>query len=101
MFLATTADERYWKVDEPILFLGEWCKRYRRREVWEKLDHRTVPYHWDDRLRLRRDYGYLRGVYERQLGLLSQRLNAIHGTSHGERYWRILVGPWLSQFIEV
>lgn len=101
MFLATTADERYWKVDEPILFLGEWCKRYRRREFWGKLDHRTLAYHWDDRQRLRRDYDYLRGVYERQLKALAGRLNEIHGSDHSERYWRILVGPWLSQFIEV
>jgi len=37
-FLVTTADERTWPKDRPILFLGEWCRLYNRRHVWSKLD---------------------------------------------------------------
>jgi putative transferase (TIGR04331 family) len=101
MFLAVTADERYWRTGEKILFLGEWCKRFSRRHVWSALDHETLPYHWDDRALLHRDYLRLRRIYEQRLRLISGQLNAAHGTAHSERYWRILVGPWLSHFIEV
>lgn len=100
MFLITTADERYWKPDEKILFLGEWCKRYNRKHVWSKLDHETVPYHWDDRSRLFRDYQYLAGVYEQSLAALALRLDHLHGESRSTRYWRIIIGPWLRYFIE-
>ncbi len=101
MLLVTTADERTWKTNEKILFLGEWCKRYTRRHVWSTLQHETLPYHWDDRTKLYRDFLYLREVYERYLAALTQSLNTLHGCNHSTRYWRILIGPWLRYFIEI
>lgn len=100
MFLITTADTRTWKNDEKVLFLGEWCRRYSLRARWQAMEHEVLPYHWDDRARLERDYHYLTGVIERTLAALSERLNAIHGTDHPLRYWRIVIGPWLAFFIE-
>jgi len=100
-FLITTADERSWRTDCPVLFLGEWCRLYDRREVWQQLDARIVPYHWDDREQLYRDYLYLREQYEILLGDLSEALNRFHGVQHSLRYWRILVGPWLGYFIQM
>lgn len=100
MFLVTTADERYWKTDAKILFLGEWCKRYDRKDIWSKLDYETLPYHWDDRQRLFRDFQFLAGVYEQRLATLAQQLNQLHGEMRSVRYWRIIIGPWLRYFIE-
>ena len=59
MLLITTADQRFWKTDEPVLFLGEWCKLFSQKAVWEKLDYEVLPYHWDDRGKLYNDYLYL------------------------------------------
>ena len=98
-FLATTSDERTWRSDRPILFLGEWCRRYDRRAAWEHLDAEVVPYHWDDRRQLDVDYQRLQSVYEQLLCLMSASLNQHHGTAHSVRYWRILLGPWLFMFI--
>ena len=63
MFLITTADKRFWKTGEPVLFLGEWCKLFPERHIWEKLDYEVLPYHWDDRKRLYEDYLSLNDVY--------------------------------------
>lgn len=101
MFLITTADQRYWKTDEKILFLGEWCKIYEQKHVWSKLDYEVLPYHWDDRSRLPQEYPYIRFVYEKYLQCLAGRLNEIHGVSYSIRYWRILIGPWLGFFIQI
>lgn len=101
MFLINTADQRFWKKDEKILFLGEWCKIYNQRHIWSNLDHEVLPYHWDDRGRLYRDYQYLNGVYEKYLKLLAERLNDLHGGGYSARYWRIIIGPWLFYFIEI
>lgn len=101
MFLATTALEDFWDKSQKILFLGEWCKLYERRHVWENLSHSVLPYHWDDRDKLNRDFHYLDDVYERYLGLLAEILNGLHKTSHSKRYWRIIIGPWLFYFIEI
>lgn len=100
-FLITTADERSWRPDRPVLFLGEWCRLYKRRASWERLDAQVVPYHWDDREQLYRDYLYLRDLYESLLSELAEALNAYHGVAHSQRYWRLLVGPWLGYFTQI
>jgi len=101
MFLVTTADQRHWKTDEEIVFLGEWCRLYSQKNIWSKLDHRVLPYHWDDRKRLYEDSLYLQSVYEKYLEQLTTRLNILHGKTYSGRYWRILIGPWLTYFIPV
>jgi len=101
MFLATTADQRFWKKDESTLFLGGWCKLYSHKPVWEAIDHEVLPYHWDDRKRLYSDYLYLDKLYEDVLAQLSTILNRLHGENHSVRYWRIIIGPWLYGFVGI
>lgn len=100
-FLATTALEETWSDGEPMVFLGEWCRLYSRKARWSSLDTVVLPYHWEDQETFRADYEYLRGFYERVLGLLATRLNAIHHVDFDLRYWRILVGPWLGYFLHI
>ena len=100
-YLITTADERTWPTDKPVLFLGEWCRLYNRRSSWEKIDAEIVPYHWDDRKKLYRDYLALLDLYEELLCELGVKLNEIHGVNHTPRYWRILIGPWLGYFVQI
>lgn len=61
----------------------------------------VAPYHWDDRLKLHKDYLYLQGLYEELLGELVTQLNALHRVDFSLRYWRIIVGPWLGYFIQM
>ena len=101
-FLVTTSLEQTWPKDnKPVLFLGEWCCRYSRRHHWESLDAKVIPYHWDDRSKLYKDYLYLQTFYERLLGELTIQLNHIHNVDQSVRYWRILVGPWLFYFVQI
>jgi putative transferase (TIGR04331 family) len=101
-FLITTALEETWPTNnEPVLFLGEWCRLRSRETAWENLDAVIAPYHWDDREKLHKDYMYLQDLHEELLVELSATLNAIHGVNHTVRYWRIIVGPWLGWFIQV
>jgi putative transferase (TIGR04331 family) len=100
-FLITTALEETWNDDEPVLFLGEWCRQYSHKERWSKMDAEVLPYHWDDRNKLYVDYQYLQKFYERLLRELTVQLNQIHSTEHSLRYWRILIGPWLGYFTQI
>jgi putative transferase (TIGR04331 family) len=100
-FLITTADERSWSTDRPVLFLGEWCRLFNRRDQWKRLDAKVVPYHWDDRRQLYQDYLYVRQLCEQLLAELSDALNSFHEVRHSPRYWRILIGPWLHCFTQV
>ena len=101
MFLATTAKQEFWKPDEKILFLGEWCKLYGQKNSWSRLDYEVHSYHWDDRARFRRDCLESAVLYEQLLPEMVERLNAVHGTNHSLRYWRIVVGVWLRYLIDV
>jgi putative transferase (TIGR04331 family) len=101
--LITTADERAWPIDKkkPVIFLGEWCKRFSRKNIWSEFDSITAKYHWDDREKLKYDYSFLNNIYEDVLLDTSKKLNSIHGVEHSIRYWRILIGPWLGIFIQI
>ena len=87
--------------DQPILFLGEWCRIYNRKTQWESLDAVIAPYHWDNRTKLRKDYQYLKKLHETFLLDLSNKLNQLHQVNRSLRYWRILIGPWLGYFIQI
>jgi putative transferase (TIGR04331 family) len=99
-FLVTSAIEETIPFNKPILFLGEWCKPFSKKNNLEKLDSIVLSYHWDDRTKLFKDNLYLKEFYEKLIIELTNHLNQIHGTSHKEKYWRIFIGPWLGCFIQ-
>ena len=100
MFLITTPIEESWK-EEEILFLGEWCKAFNRKHIWDKLTYQTLPYHWDNSNKFLNDNILLESIYEKYLLILSDELNKIHNTDHSIRYWRIIIGLWLRYFLDI
>ena len=103
MFLITTALQETFPKDanETVLFLGEWCKIYNKKTVWEKFDSQTMSYHWNDREKLYTDYQSIQIIYEKILFELSNKLNQTHQVNYSLRYWRILIGPWLGCFTQI
>ena len=99
MHLITTALEETWPAEGPVLFLGEWCRRYSRRHEWQCLGGEVLPYHWDDRRRMEADHQRLHHLYEGLLVEVAAQLNEVHGVDRGVRYWRILLGPWLGTLV--
>lgn len=60
-----------------------------------------VPYHWDDRHACAADATFARETFDEYMPRLAEALDAIHSQSRGQRYWRLLAGPWLRYFIEI
>ena len=101
LFLATTGDCRYWgDSSQPTLFLGEWCKLLKSKNLWNQPQHKTMSYHWDDRNKFEADREYLGQLYEKYLLQCSSSLNTIHSINYSDKYWRILIGLWLREFID-
>lgn len=100
-FLATTALEEFWDTSKPLLFLGEWCRRYSRKSFWEPLRGEVLVNPWSDIQRLYKAFDYVAEVYERLLPALGEVLNSIHQLNHSLRYWRIILGPWLLRYVPV
>ena len=100
-YLITTAYERTWKFDRPVLFLGEWCRLYDRREVWASMDAIVAEPYGVDEAQKDNDYAYVTKLSEALLVKLRDVLNDYHKTNHDLRYWRIVLGHWLHRYVSV
>jgi putative transferase (TIGR04331 family) len=89
------------KKNDPILFLGEWCLDYQTSEYYKNKHNVVCDYHWNNVKKFEKDADYLEVVYEFYLKIFSNFLNKYHSVNHSIRYWRILIGPWLKQFINL
>jgi len=101
VFLVTTALEETWKSNKPVLFLGTWCLRYQRKEVWDIINGELLAFHWADYIKLKNDYDYLNRLDAQLISELTIWLNKYHGVKHSNKYWQILVGPWLTYFLHI
>ena len=100
-YLITTANERSWKFDRPVLFLGEWCRLYNRKHVWEAMDAIVdAPYGLESAQKLR-DIKYVQALKNQILTELTDTLNNFHQTRHTDRYWNIVLGHWLERYVAV
>src|SRR5689334_7547519 len=100
-YLITTADERSWKFDRPVLFLGEWCRLYTRRDTWSKMDAEVAAPFGLDPAAKDRNLAYVHSLSAELLEEARVALNRFHGTTHGTRYWHIVIGQWLQRFVAV
>ncbi|MBU6176790.1 MAG: LIC12162 family protein [Bacteroidetes bacterium] len=58
-------------------------------------------YHWNNRVKLKRDFEYLQSLNELIMEELVELLNHIHGKRRNKKYWRLLVGYWLNIYTAV
>lgn len=100
-YLITTADERTWKFDRPVIFLGEWCRLYGRKHVWQDMDAIVAEPYGLGLAKKDADYAEARALEDRLFPKLCEVLNQHHGVQHGERFWRIVLGHWFRRIINV
>jgi len=100
-YLITTADERTWKFDRPSIFLGEWCRNYDRKHIWSKMDFVVAKPYGLGQFQRDKDYAQARLLEDQLFPVLCDVLNQHHGTQHGSRFWRIILGGWLRVYIHV
>ena len=101
LLLVTTALEETWGNEEEILFLGEWCKLYSRRHTLTKRKNKTISYHWDDRDKLKIDESRLNCLHDQLINSLTKTLNKIHDVNYPNRYWQMILDPWLVSYLAV
>ena len=100
-YLITTSDERTWKFDRPVLFLGEWCRLYDRKQIWERMDAAVAEPYGLQVGQKERNTTYIQTLSSQLLNELADALNAFHHTRHSLRYWHILLGHWLQRYVTV
>jgi putative transferase (TIGR04331 family) len=100
-YLITTADERTWKFDRPVVFLGEWCRLYDRKHIWHGMDAIVMAPYGLGQAKKDADNVEARALEENLFPILCEALNQHHGTQHGGRFWRIVLGHWLRRYVDV
>ena len=99
-YLITTRDKLTWpKANHNSFFLGKWCIPFSKKE--NKFDKITLDYHWDDRNKLYNDYLYTQKFSMRVLNSLGNKLNQIHNVDYEIQHWNLIIGFWLTYFIQV
>ena len=97
--LITTADEATWEFDCPVIFLGEWCRNYERRHIWQEMDALVAEPYGLGKSKIDSDIAEAKVIEEEIFPILCQILNKYHDTNHSERFWKIIVGHWLREYI--
>ncbi len=100
-FLITTADERTWKFDKPVLFLGEWCRVYDKKHIWENLDAVVAPPYGLSQAKKDEDHAAARALEEKIFPDICSALNNHHGIQQSQRFWLIVLGHWLRRYVDV
>ena len=110
ILITTALTETWGNHNQKAVVLGEWCKTMDNERLLQAREYQQIPYHWSDRnkfikdygyLESFKDYGYLESFYERVLQSLTNSLNEYHGVDRSLRYWRMLLGPWLLTYVAI
>lgn len=99
--LITTSLQDTWPKGGPVIFLGEWCRRYSSKTHKQYTDYEVFPCVWDNRSVVQTEHIKLIELYEEVINKLADKMNHIHQTDYSVRFWKILLGPWLHRFIRV
>ena len=101
MFLSLTKEDVLYPTEKKH-FLGKWCINY-SKELTEirELEQLVVPYPFDREGALLKAYQYLQQVDRDLFPQITKMLNQFHGVNRSQRYWRMVVGYWWREFIEV
>ena len=89
-YLIMTSDERTWKFDRPVIFLGEWCRHYKRKHIWSKMDAIVAEPYGVSAEEKMKDRKLVVSLYNDLIGEVTIIMNQLHGTNHKARYWTIL-----------
>ena len=97
VFLLTTKLDLKLSLKIDKRYLGVWVNGANIKDEKKNIQ----KFHWEDKDKKNKDYNYIISLYEKLLKKLSQRLNENLGIKKSERYWRIVLGPWLTYYLVV
>jgi len=100
-YLISTEDERTWKFDRPVIFLGEWCRLYSQKNIWQFMDAIVAEPYGLTQEKKDIDYKEARRIEDELLADLISILNQYHNVNFSKRFWKILLGHWVYRFVDL
>lgn len=100
LLLVTTGSEpETFKSNDKSLFLGDWCAGLGGQARGSGSTANTLRHPWESHANYERDYRKIDFQYKEMLKILSLILSKEHDVFESERYWQIILGPWLMRFV--
>lgn len=100
-YLITTEDEATWKFDQPVIFLGEWCRLYDRKHIWQNMDAIDAkPYVLDVISKDKHDLK-VKDLEKKIFPEICEILNKNFNTNYSNRFWQIILGPWFRNILQI
>jgi putative transferase (TIGR04331 family) len=100
-YLITTADETTWKFDRPLIFLGEWCRLYERKHIWQNLDAKVARPYGIGKSKKDIDFLEVKKLEQKLFPEFCEILNRHFETSHGEKFWKIIHAHWFRDILQL
>ena len=100
-YLITTADEKTWKLDKPVIFLGEWCRLYKRKQKWLQLDSLVAKPYGLGVNKKNNDYLTIVQIEQKIFPEICEILNQHFNSRYDIRFWKIVLGPWFRIALEI
>lgn len=82
---------------EKVVHLGPWCRGAHDASGFSRL----IPQYLDNIDNVERLHELSNGLFDVYLKQLAVMLNCMHGVSWSDRSWQVLIGPWLTVFLDV
>ncbi|MDA7541812.1 LIC12162 family protein [Gammaproteobacteria bacterium] len=99
--LILSSDKKIWKINQPTLFLGEWCCLYETRHIWKNMDAVIAKPYGLSKQSKDRDFNRSQEISDNFFEILINILNEYHCTNYDKRYWNIVLGHWFKRYINV
>ena len=82
-----------WRIEDPTTLNSKIIQKLKKRVISD--------YHWNSATKLKKDYLKLKKFRKKMLGLIINKLNKYHETNYNEKYWKIIILPWLTMIIYI
>jgi len=101
-YLATTGISDVWDLNKVLLMLGPWCMTNPKNwEYFKGREFLTVDPLWNSAEKVKEANNYCYQIYCEAWPEITRVMNLIHSVNYPEKYWKVLIGPWLLHFIGV
>ena len=91
--LVTTPIKKLYSNSHSNLFLGRWCIEDR-----DSLNNKNIQSYRQEDLINYKNFHYINNINNRIFRTLFKKLNKYHNLRLSEKYWKIILFPWISNF---
>lgn len=101
-YLIVTNIKEFWSDNDSSIMLGPWCVPLLEDGCDIKIDNiKMISCLWKDAIQRQQAYSETQQLYNNILVVLSKSLNKMHNKNYSERFWTLVVGPWVNYFAQV